>query len=190
MQAFSRCLRRWYASSSFAPSNVGGALGRGDVFTLSSPSGVSSALLVAHIFGVAQDPMFAPGYLRAIWKIKGLGGIVQINEVRGRCVYVYLNGPQVTDAELACFEKLPELFSLRLIGTNISDVGLTHLKGATILQHLDLARTKVTDAGLSHLKGLRQLRSLDLGGTKVTDAGIEYLQGLTELESLNLETPR
>jgi hypothetical protein len=36
--------------------------------------------------------------------------------------------------------------------------------------------TEVTDVGLEHLKGLNKLQTLGLAETKVTDAGVKKLQ--------------
>jgi hypothetical protein len=44
------------------------------------------------------------------------------------------------------------------------------------LQYLNIGETQVTDAGLEHLKGLTVLQRLDLRGTKVTPAGVEQLK--------------
>ena len=65
-----------------------------------------------------------------------------------------------------------------LTGTQVTDTGLTHIKGLTRLQHLNLCRTAVTDAGLEHLKGLTQLVFVELADTQVTGPGLEHLKGL------------
>jgi hypothetical protein len=51
-----------------------------------------------------------------------------------------------------------------------------HLRGLPDLSSLDLARTKVTDEGLAHLGACKELRHLDLTGTRVTAAGVADLQ--------------
>ncbi len=68
------------------------------------------------------------------------------------------------------------LAELDLDGTQVTDAGLEHLKGMTILQLLYLNDTQITDVGLGHLKGLPNLDSLHLNGTQVTDRGIESLR--------------
>jgi Leucine-rich repeat (LRR) protein len=60
--------------------------------------------------------------------------------------------------------------------SDVTDVGLEHLKGLTNLQSLILEGTKVTDVGLEHLKGLPRLRWLDLADTKVSQRGVKKLQ--------------
>ncbi len=44
------------------------------------------------------------------------------------------------------------------------------------LRELSLARTQVTDSGLTHLRGLRELETLWLDNTQVTDTGINELK--------------
>ena len=63
-----------------------------------------------------------------------------------------------------------------LDGTQITDPGLTHLKGLKHLCELDLGDTQITDAGLESLEGLLELKELDLSATKVTDEGVKKLQ--------------
>jgi Leucine-rich repeat (LRR) protein len=43
------------------------------------------------------------------------------------------------------------------------------------LDTLTLAGTRVTDRGLAHLKRLTKLSSLNLSGTQVTDTGVKKL---------------
>ena len=71
---------------------------------------------------------------------------------------------------------------VRLVGFEVADAGLEHLKGLTNLKTLYLNSTNVTDAGLKHLKGLTTLQTLYLHRTQVTDTGLEHLKGLTKLQ--------
>ena len=70
---------------------------------------------------------------------------------------------------------MTNLTSLSLSGTQVTDSGLSNLKGLTKLSRLSLGKTQVTDAGLVHLKGLTNLTWLDLEGTRVSDAGLAQL---------------
>ena len=54
--------------------------------------------------------------------------------------------------------------------------GLVRLDENKAVVSVSLIGTNVTDAGLVHLKGLTKLEYLNLNGTKVTDAGIKQLQ--------------
>jgi Leucine-rich repeat (LRR) protein len=63
-----------------------------------------------------------------------------------------------------------------LIGNQVSDAGLAHLRGLTQLKGLNLSSTQVTDAGLEHLRGLTRLTYLHLSNTQVTDASVNELK--------------
>jgi hypothetical protein len=71
---------------------------------------------------------------------------------------------------------LKHLVTLRLASTQITDVGLEHLKRLTSLRYLSLDRTRVTDAGLRHLKALGSLQTVLLEKTQVTEAGVSELR--------------
>ena len=132
---------------------------------------------------------FYPQILPKTRKIKAIGGSIQIEELRGNDVWVSLGGldaPPVTDADLACLEAFPRLYSCRLMGSEITDAGLEYLHGATLLHFLYLPYTNVTDKGLVHLQGLDNLAFLDLSGTKVTDDGLRHLLDLPNLDTLQL----
>ena len=152
--------------------------------------GVSSSLLITFTAGVTLDEMFAPKYLWTVWNIERLGGHIQVEELRGKDVWVSLDGPQVTDAGLAYLEAFPRLRSLGLFNTKITDAGLQHLKGSSHLRFLHLSFNNVTDDGLLYLRGLTNLTELELSGTKVTDDGLEHLRGLTQLYLLRLGMTR
>jgi len=50
---------------------------------------------------------------------------------------------------------------LQLVGTRITNDGLTHLPGLGDLEQLDLTDTSVTDAGLTHLNKLESYSPWD-----------------------------
>jgi Leucine-rich repeat (LRR) protein len=97
------------------------------------------------------------------------------------------NCPPVSDAGLARLVKtLPNLSTLFLGGTQVSDAGLIQLKQLTKLTSLTLQFTKVTDTGLGHLKALTKLEGLNLSKTQVSDSGLKHLMELSNLKELNL----
>ena len=98
------------------------------------------------------------------------------DEHLGNAVFIALVGPQITDAGLEHLKGLTNLESLILEDTQITGVGLVHLKGLTNLEALWLRGTQITDAGLVHLKGLPKLESLILEGTQVTEEGVMKLE--------------
>ena len=114
-------------------------------------------------------------------------------KVVGDCVFgdvvsvcVNHSDGRISDAELAQFQKLSKLQTLRLERTNITDAGLKHLAALSQLEELNLTATRVSDAGLASLETLTRLSSLALRKTKVTDAGMAHLEPLTRLVSLDL----
>jgi hypothetical protein len=99
----------------------------------------------------------------------------------------YFGSTQVTDAGLSHLRGLTQLQELHLGSTRVTDVGLEHVQGLTQLKKLSLNSTPVTDAGLEHLRGLTQLQCLWLDSTQITDAGLSHLRGLTQLNLLSLD---
>jgi len=73
-------------------------------------------------------------------------------------------------------ERLPNLRSLVLNRTTISDVGLEALENLQTLDGLYLSGTSVSDVAVERLKRLHGLTRLGLQGTQVTDAGVEELR--------------
>jgi Leucine-rich repeat (LRR) protein len=56
------------------------------------------------------------------------------------------------------------------------------------LHTLDMFLTKITDVGLSGLEKLPQVRKLNLAGTQITDAGLVSLATMTQLEELSIDS--
>lgn len=153
---------------------------------------------------------------RVIAEIKQRVGEVTHDENRpGRpVVEVVLYGSQYTDGFLERLCVFPELRTLVLMETNISEAGLAHLQKLSSLrtlvlslfpvsgsyldrlqdlpqlQELVLTRAQVGDAGLAHLQRLPQLQALSLIDNPVTDAGLIVLQSLPQLRRLTLQRTR
>jgi len=124
-------------------------------------------------------------------QLKDLENFKTLQEKISTLAGFYLKGQRAdnTDVELKALKDLTwfsRVTSLELVGTNVTDAGLEHLKGSTGLKSLNLADTNVTDAGLEHLKGLTGLTQLDVTSPKITDSGVKALNGLTELKRLCL----
>jgi len=98
-----------------------------------------------------------------------------------------LSGTQITDVGLEHLKGLTNLKRLFLYRTQVTDAGLDRLKGLTSLEVLYLIDTLISDSGLEHLKGMTNLKQLMLGDTQVTDTGLEHLKGLTSLVFLDLD---
>jgi hypothetical protein len=94
------------------------------------------------------------------------------------------------DDDLDRLLELPNVTSLDLSDTAITDAGLDRVARLPRLEFLQLNRTSITDAGLAKLASLSRLKSLYLPGTSVGDAGMEAIQGLQSLELLYLTGTR
>jgi Leucine-rich repeat (LRR) protein len=97
-----------------------------------------------------------------------------------------LTGSKVTDGALKCLKELPQLRGLALWRTRVTDVGLEQLAPLRQLHGLDLQDNDITDAGLARLCRLSQLHVLGLQKTKISDDGLKYVGRLTQLETLDL----
>ena len=93
---------------------------------------------------------------------------------------------QVVDKDLKLFCNLDHLETLDLYDTNITDIGIAHLKALPALSKIDLYNTKTGDGTMQHLSQFGTLRSLSMQHTAVSNEGLKYLSGLSSLDSLNL----
>ncbi len=88
------------------------------------------------------------------------------------------------------FEKLksviPQLVTVDLSATKITDKVVSELIGSKHLRLIRLAETEVTDAAIDSLLTIPSLESINLYGTKVTDAGVSRLSSMTQLKHLYL----
>ena len=79
----------------------------------------------------------------------------------------------------AGFKKLapitPQLVTVDLSATKITDQAVAQLAAAKNLRLIRLAETGITDASIDTLLKLPTLESINLYGTKVTDAGVSKL---------------
>lgn len=90
----------------------------------------------------------------------------------------------------ATFAKLapvyPQLVTLDLSATKVTDASVAKLSAATNLKQIRLAETGITDASIDTLLKLKSLESINLYGTKVTNAGVMKLAGMPNLKRLYL----
>lgn len=85
---------------------------------------------------------------------------------------------------------LPELVTLDLSATKVTDKAVGALESAGKLRQIRLAETQVTDAAIDALLKIPSLESVNLYGTQVTDQGIRKLAGLPNLKRLYVwQTP-
>jgi hypothetical protein len=113
-------------------------------------------------------------------------GVAALKELHG-LQRITIRAPKVTDQGVAFLPLGPDLWTLQLSETSISDAALQRLAaGAPGLRFVHLSRTKVADAGLVHLQSLHQLSHLDLSGTAITDAGLPAIARVASLNLLDL----
>jgi len=118
--------------------------------------------------------------------VSGVGGAVTRDQ-HGRITGLDLRSSWVTDSDLREITALPDLTTLNLSLTRITDHGMKELKNAPGIEDLDLRYAEqVTDEGISTLRGWKRLRRLNLRGTKITDVTLGHIGGLPTLESLDI----
>jgi len=93
---------------------------------------------------------------------------------------------QVTDEGISALRGWKRLRRLNLRGTKITDVTLGHIGGLPTLESLDIGFVQFTDSGLENLALLPNLKELTIGGNKLTDAGLRFLRQLPQLTYLDL----
>jgi hypothetical protein len=118
--------------------------------------------------------------------IESLGGSVT-TDARGAVTGVSLRGSWVTDTDLRRLTEFPELATLDLSLTHITDEGMAELKSLRNVTDLNLYYAEyVTDAGVAAIEGWKKLKHLNLRGTKSSDTALEHIAGITSLESLDV----
>src|SRR6267142_4839186 len=118
--------------------------------------------------------------------VDGLGGRID-QDAAGDIVAVHLRSTWVSDTELLDMARLPKLERLDLSHTRITDEGLLHLKPARQIKDLNLYYAEqVTDQGITAIRGWKHLNRLNLRGTRVSDGTLAIVGGLTRLEALDI----
>jgi Leucine-rich repeat (LRR) protein len=133
-------------------------------------------------------PILAVSCIAAVdpqW-ITDAGGVV-IRDNAGRITGVDLRSSWVTDSDLAEVAKIPDLKTLDLSLSRVTDRGLRALRPATSIVDLNLYFAElITDEGLSIVKGWKHLKRLNVRGTKATDMTLEFVSSIPTLESLDI----
>ncbi|MGC3966047.1 MAG: hypothetical protein QM775_01350 [Pirellulales bacterium] len=97
---------------------------------------------------------------------------------------------QPGDDALAPLANMPELTSLRLESTALTDAVFAHLAALPRLRGLQLNSSRVTGSRLAALASLPQLLHLNLSGSGVTDAALAALAKAEQLNRLDLSDMR
>jgi Leucine-rich repeat (LRR) protein len=118
--------------------------------------------------------------------IEKRGGAVT-RDSRSRVTGVRMDLSWVTDGDVAALASLPNLESLDLAFTLITDAGVEQLRGLKGVKRLNLQSAELlTDTAISHIRGWSGLRSLNLRGTDITDTSMEHIGSLAALTSLDV----
>jgi len=127
-----------------------------------------------------QKPTFTAEQRAALDALYEHGGILlHLDEQRPGHPLVMIDfagHPEFQDDWLQHLRPFPELTTVRLAGTAISDAGLAEISKLPQLTELTLKDTPITDDGLTKLAACSQLKSLDVRGTQVSPVGIAQLR--------------
>ena len=136
---------------------------------------LASILVVAAL--TAADPQW----------ITDAGGVV-LRDNSGRITGVDLRSSWVTDSDLAEVAKIPNLKTVDLSLSRVTDRGLRALRpAAQNIASFNLYFAElITDEGLSIIKGSKNLKRLNVRGTKATDTTLEFVSSIPTLESLDI----
>jgi hypothetical protein len=144
-----------------------------------------TAILFTASFACAPVP--CDRRAEAIQAIRRLGGTFH---ERNGWIAVSFRNVRISDDDLKILKGLPDLTSLELNYTPVTNAGLVHLKGLTNLVSLELYNTTIDDDGLEHLVGLKKLNFLLAKQTNVTLDGAKKLKGaLPDCETIS-HSPR
>jgi Leucine-rich repeat (LRR) protein len=105
----------------------------------------------------------------------------------GKIVAVDLRSSWVSDMDIVELARMPDLKTVDLSLTRISDQGLRLLRTAPGIVDLNLYYAElITDDGLSAVRGWKHLKRINLRGTKITDKTLEMLTTVPTLEALDV----
>ncbi len=124
---------------------------------------------------------------QAAAKLKNAGAILRRNN--GQAVSgVSFSKKSVSPENVELLAALPELTTVRLYETDITDETVRLLRPLTGLQSLDLGFCqRITDTAMTDIAQLRELQFLNLGFCRrLTSAGFAQINRLKKLRTLNL----
>lgn len=93
---------------------------------------------------------------------------------------------RVSDNCVESLLKMKQLRTLILWKDKITDAGLEKLSKSRSIRFLELRETPTSDLGLKHLSKMNSLSTLNLASTRITDAGLANLESLNGLTMLDL----
>ncbi|MGB1699974.1 MAG: hypothetical protein ACPHRO_08480, partial [Nannocystaceae bacterium] len=145
-------------------------------FTVENPTAVSLAL--------------APASLSRIILQEAPAHALQIFRAVSRNVHTLrLEGPWVTPDTLRELSILQRVRTLTMIGTGITNAGLTHVQRLTSLTTIEFEEESINDLSPLYLRDL-PLTSLACRCDRLGDTGARHLTRLSSLHQLTLESSR
>lgn len=136
---------------------------------------VSFLLLTANPPAADELANFVAGLERSPLVIGGKP-VARVEKEEGRVVRLQLDRMQLTADDFRLIGSIATLRRLSLIGTNVADKDLIHLRGLTGLEGVNLTNTEVTDKAIEELCRLPALRSCCLGNVLITPAAVGKLK--------------
>ena len=101
----------------------------------------------------------------------------------------FVRCPNLRDEDLGCLVGLPDIKTLELQGTKLTDAGLEKLRHLRSLSSLNLKDTRVSGRGLAQLNGWVRLSYLGLMGGQVDDGGLEQVGKFSPFNRHLLQVP-
>jgi len=152
------------------------------------------------------DVSYCPGILRSSWqgKIKSLkmldacysavkdSHIARLTDLP-TLEEINLDSCPIGDwsiSHLADNDVVPNLLSLDLADTDLSDLGMIKIAKFKKLKRLSLFYCNLTNSSLRHLSALSSLEALNLDSRDISDGGLVHLQSLQKLKSLDIFSGR
>jgi internalin A len=86
---------------------------------------------------------------------------------------VNLHRLPATDEHLQLMAWFPDLETVTINGTQVTDAGLKHLDGMSKLWWLEMEWNNISDEGLAELKDLPSLKALRVTDSRVTNEGVK-----------------
>jgi Leucine Rich Repeat (LRR) protein len=97
---------------------------------------------------------------------------------------VSFEGSRIQDAELQLLRSFPNLRSVDLRKTEITDQGLRNVANIKSIEFLSLQHTEIGDGAVPYLSQLPRLRNLDLRGSRITRNGVDQLREASTLKTI------
>ena len=108
------------------------------------------------------------------------------NDVVPNLISLNLADTELSDLGMIKIAKFQKLKRLSLFYCNLTNSSLRHLSSLSSLEVLNLDSRDIGDNGLLHLRSLQSLKSLDIFSGRVTDYGCTHIAKIKSLESLEL----